>query len=748
MDTLRSLPGGSKQSNTRPGNHDANCGEHGAMSMFIEHCPGCQHLRCHDCSIESVIKKQHIQRSSGVKSDTTFHHFYPLWNVPKYPHSSNTKRHSASPNNAKPSHGLPSDQQVRTLLPSKFKFNELVEIVSNNDAIDSSKAPGFISESASASTTLSPLAIAPASTPSPSSSINTAELIDMFDYNSIADESDTDLDIDNMDQSDGSSDSDDSDSGESSLERTFRILSQHLTSFLRHDLDLAARLIPRMRSHLFDSSRENHRYHGASGSSSTSAVSNGESGSASGSSSRMTQQSGARGKGENALKHNRENDDPNDDPNEGGRSDKAKRLRRVPFGQTPLFACHFRKKDPERFGDPQSRWYKYCSDPCSSDLRRIKDHFNKRHRLSQCQNCLKQFIALANIPSVASQPCDGLSNRVTDRVHSNTSCIDEGFDSKAPEEDPEQLPGCCHRPQIVGSDIDGGQWEHIQKELSKKGKNTLQKLKTDFEKWYVIWEILFPAIPAPANPWAESSVVVAQTVAPVVDRLAEFERFIEAKIKNGVSRQLFQQMQQVLAAFKRSVAQESAPQGAHDYATFEYYPYSSYQTSQAMEGISSTEAEGSSSSSSTSPSTALRNALPDFNASNSGTFQQGGYIRMGASPARPVYLPIQSDFHQPSSESGPFMESQPFQHSLPQNHVAVQAPQMREPTPTTIQHADFQIRIVSTSGTGLESPDTEYDMSASFNFEQELDFMIAHSTELVKDPNEPDLDLWQYSSGL
>ncbi|KAG4438055.1 hypothetical protein IFR05_006469 [Cadophora sp. M221] len=708
MDTLHSQQGGSNG----PGKAESkrsfcqivesmwacsNCGEHGGMSVFIEHCPGCQHLRCHDCDTWIVTKRQRIERSSGVKSDTKFHHFYPLWNVPKYPFYSNTKRHSGSSSKSNKLHEAPTVQRPTPLLPSKFKANELIGKAPSLNATNTLKSWDLLLEEGLSLATSS-FAATPTSTPSPSSTINTTERSDIFDSNSGVDESDTDLDVGNMDRSDDSSDSDTS-SDEPSLERTSRIFSRHLTSFLAHDLDLAARLIPRMHSFLFRNSTEHYRRHGSSGSSSGATGNNGESQHATGNSSQMIQYSGEKGK--NVLKHNRENDDPD----EGGRSSKAKRPRPVPRNQTPLFACHFHKKDPERFGNPQSRWYKYCSGPYSSDLRRIK-------------------------------------------AHSSMSDMDEGLDSQAPEESSDLLPDCCTQPYIVGSDIDQDQWDRIQDVLSKNGKRSLQKSKTEVEKWNDIWKILFPGasgIPEPTNPWAESTVVAG----PVMDSLAEFERFLEAEMNSGVSRDLFRQMQQILEAFKRSVAQDRASQGACQYATFDYFPDPAHHTSQMIESDDIATLAERSSSNSTSTTTMLSNSAPNSVALATQTLQRNALFNELLLPAAPVYLPFQSHFHQPSPQSGTSIESQSFDRSFPLSSIAMQAPSLLESTLITAQNAEDQNDFSLNSGTEYQlNHSADNEMSSIFDFEHELDVMMAHSSEAAMDASEQELELWQYDSEI
>ena len=230
----------------------------------------------------------------------------------------------------------------------------------------SSGAPEFVDKVKASHAKLPTQATAPSSTASPSSSVDTEASSVMFDHSRTVNDSETDIDDDEMDQSDESSDGEETGPGEPRLETTFRTFSQHLTSFLALELDLAARLIPRMQSHLFNNPGEQYRNHGSSGGPSSSTPSNGQSGSTGGSSSQITHTGGEKSKG--VLKHNRESDDRDD----GGRPKRTKRSRVISNEQTPLFACHFRKRDPGRYGNPQSKWYKYCSDPCSSNLRRIK----------------------------------------------------------------------------------------------------------------------------------------------------------------------------------------------------------------------------------------------------------------------------------------------------------------------------------------------------------------------------------------
>lgn len=43
----------------------SNCGLQGGMSVCIDHCPECLHLRCNDCPMESV-KRRTVERLSDV----------------------------------------------------------------------------------------------------------------------------------------------------------------------------------------------------------------------------------------------------------------------------------------------------------------------------------------------------------------------------------------------------------------------------------------------------------------------------------------------------------------------------------------------------------------------------------------------------------------------------------------------------------------------------------------------------------
>jgi hypothetical protein len=56
--------------------------------------------------------------------------------------------------------------------------------------------------------------------------------------------------------------------------------------------------------------------------------------------------------------------------------------------------------------------------------------------------------------------------------------------------------GCDIGFSSLKEGIDDDQWEKIDNVLCKKG----QKHISDFDRWYTIWDILFPDVKAPSNP--------------------------------------------------------------------------------------------------------------------------------------------------------------------------------------------------------------------------------------------------------
>ncbi|KAK0729610.1 hypothetical protein B0H67DRAFT_677615 [Lasiosphaeris hirsuta] len=120
-----------------------------------------------------------------------------------------------------------------------------------------------------------------------------------------------------------------------------------------------------------------------------------------------------------------------------------------------IFACPFWKKDPL----VHSRCYKLEL----KEVRRVKQHLYRNHaQLIRCPRCQEVF------PNQTS--CNGHIENVD----------------------------CIRRPKILDEGINQDQ----ATELSKRGSSTLSQE----QRWFVVWEIVFPGAPEPASPYIDDNL--------------------------------------------------------------------------------------------------------------------------------------------------------------------------------------------------------------------------------------------------
>ena len=114
------------------------------------------------------------------------------------------------------------------------------------------------------------------------------------------------------------------------------------------------------------------------------------------------------------------------------------------------FACPYWKKDAQAY----SRCFKFTFE----DVRRVKEHLNRCHvRQIRCPRC------------------------------------QEKFETRISRDDHIRDVDCARRPKIMDEGIDQDQKD----KLSKKGKAN----QTQFQRWYVVWRIVFPGIVEPVSPY-------------------------------------------------------------------------------------------------------------------------------------------------------------------------------------------------------------------------------------------------------
>ncbi|KAF8863096.1 hypothetical protein BDZ45DRAFT_148462 [Acephala macrosclerotiorum] len=280
-----------------------------------------------------------------------------------------------------------------------------------------------------------------------------------------------------------------------------RIMLQHLdlciSTACRHNLSLAAILIPQIHAVVRSGNYSGRRY------TTSAAGSGGETDAGDGNGSSSSRAAGPSSNQDAATCgiSNGQSGKRSREPNDPGRPNK--RQRKPPEEGTPptdaalddgpTFACHFYKRDPDKYNNRRNRKYTNCPHPTipHNDLRRrLKDHF-KNHRLTQYDRCYNDF-----------------------------------GNGRALVEHHQSLDLCERQHSSLKEGIDDGEWERISNILYKK----TDKGKSDFEKWFDIWKILFPGIDPPQTPWNESESL---SMGPFPDNEAIIRNF-ESRLATGV----------------------------------------------------------------------------------------------------------------------------------------------------------------------------------------------------------------------
>lgn len=95
-----------------------------------------------------------------------------------------------------------------------------------------------------------------------------------------------------------------------------------------------------------------------------------------------------------------------------------------------------------------------------------REHYKKAHRPPQCEKCYIIF-----------KDHDKL------KVHRQAE------------------PSCRKQPDISKGGIDDSQWEKIEPLFRvRRTLSPSQKKRDDYDKWFEIWNILFPDVPQPPDP--------------------------------------------------------------------------------------------------------------------------------------------------------------------------------------------------------------------------------------------------------
>lgn len=169
-------------------------------------------------------------------------------------------------------------------------------------------------------------------------------------------------------------------------------------------------------------------------------------------------------------------DDGDDDERGGGKMGPPS----TPVGSVrePLLACLFHKRDPIKYnahgemGMGKRPKYRSCSGPGFKSIQRLKEHLKRNHSPVQCERCKETFT-----------PTKG-----GDRAE----CLNKLNDHRKRKE------GCPLRDSSLKEGVDDVQWAMLDRQSRRKNQE-LHRV----EKWFEIWDVLFPDVQRPESPWHE-----------------------------------------------------------------------------------------------------------------------------------------------------------------------------------------------------------------------------------------------------
>ncbi|KIN03488.1 hypothetical protein OIDMADRAFT_26180 [Oidiodendron maius Zn] len=514
------------------------------MSTFIDHCPGCQHMRCKDCPLDKVMGRKFEEFSN-----------YPLPGESYTKKSVKQSRPQALPPEpmSKTSSlwlaGLSSSRTDHPESTSSKSAEENVLTLRPKPQASSDLGLNVISSTSKLFSVLLP--------PPEFSSTSSRCSSDTFSHRTLSLESATDASDDTESDQDGSNWSGPDDGG---ISEVVRMLDCRLLSLLTGNLDLASLLIPKIHYLLnteddleivrilssFDQTGIDYLENKGPavtqrtfGVPSRAVNQNSNSNSSLQKHGRDSGGSNGAGEGSNSKRPRRQIDEtPSADPsgnsdgdpvdNRGSESGEipSNDVVRDPTGDKrrdpndpdrdpgddpscveisdtpPDFACHFHKLNPLKYGPWTDRKYEKCPGSRITELRRIKYHFKAVHRTPQCSRCYRMF------------------QNQKDVENHNRETIE-----------------CLKGPSGLKESIDFGQWDEI--ELVLKSKRN-QKHINDVSRWYAIWDILFPGVKQPSNPWNEPPGSAAHPICNVDELLSKFKKRIEGDITLPQEEQLRQ----------------------------------------------------------------------------------------------------------------------------------------------------------------------------------------------------------------
>ncbi|CZR55762.1 uncharacterized protein PAC_05650 [Phialocephala subalpina] len=476
----------------------------GPLPLWIDHCPQCCMLRCKTCIVERV--KGYVDRGFGSSTGSakSFNPIFLTLGIPPTSHSSNPLPAAHTITEGKAAH-LNSRSNALTSTSVEFTGKESQIDVPSAGVTSPCLDPQLLlvkDPQWSGPMIAGQLDLAQNFSPSASSSPRSSNSSSFLTKGTEFSDSDTDEDVESSSWFSDDAELDSEDPDESIILQNLNLC---ITTAFRNNLDLAAALIPQVHAIVGNWTRNGcilttaapggggnaaagywSRTGGDGSSGRNPAASSNGGGLTSGGTGPFSGQLGKRSR----------------EPSDGNSSNQSNKRQRehddgtlmgdTASGEPPTFACHFYKKDPQKY-NRRIRKYTNCHRPRipHNDLRRrLKDHF-KNHRLSQCDRCYIEF----------KNDRDLVAHR--------------------------QLPDPCDiQPSTLKEGIDDGQWEKI---VSTLRKNT-DKGKSEFERWFEVWKILFPDTPPPQTPWSDPDIL--STSQPT--DLDAIIREIESSVEQGI----------------------------------------------------------------------------------------------------------------------------------------------------------------------------------------------------------------------
>ncbi|KAK3386428.1 hypothetical protein B0H63DRAFT_136532 [Podospora didyma] len=156
-----------------------------------------------------------------------------------------------------------------------------------------------------------------------------------------------------------------------------------------------------------------------------------------------------------------------------------------------LLACPFHKLDPAKYGiqhgnsggSGKKHRYRSCMGPGFKSIQRLKEHLKRVHSPVQCERCYEVFPG-------------------TDRA----MCL-----TKLAEHAKMDIPCNLGDPSLKEG-LGEAQWAVLDKQNRKKNQEVHR-----VEKWFEIWDVVFPGTERPKSPWHDIAIPYQPSSSPTKD---------------------------------------------------------------------------------------------------------------------------------------------------------------------------------------------------------------------------------------